>query len=125
MRISSPILSKLESLRFQPLAALGKRIFPVVFQDRGMEAIPFDGPGFSKGGHIIFLWGIAPIEDAVRPLAPSLGGRENPRPDYSTPFQKRSAFFVDLIKDASTNSAWPSKKQTPHFSLCHAFAFDF
>ena len=61
----------------------------------------------------------------VRPLTPSLGGRENPRPDYSTPFQKISAFFVDLIKDASTNSAWPSKKQMPHFSLCHAFAFDF
>ena len=99
MRFSSSILPKLESLRLQLLAALGKRIFPVVFQERGMEAIPFDGLGFFKGGHIIFLWGIAPIEDAVRPLAPSLGGRENPRPDYSTPFQKRSAFFVDLIKD--------------------------
>lgn len=36
-----------------------------------MAAIPFDGLGFSKGGHIIFLRGIAPIEDAVRPTAAS------------------------------------------------------
>ena len=71
MGISSPILSKLESFRFQLLAALGKRIFPVVFQDHGMAAIPFDGLGFSKGGHIIFLRGIAPLEDAVRPTAAS------------------------------------------------------
>lgn len=36
-----------------------------------MAATPFDGLGFSKGGHIIFLRGIAPIEDAVRPTAAS------------------------------------------------------
>ena len=36
-----------------------------------MAAIPFDGLGFSKGGHIIFLRGIAPLEDAVRPTAAS------------------------------------------------------
>jgi hypothetical protein len=29
----------------------------------------------------------------------ALGGVENPRPDCSTPFQKRSVFFVDLIND--------------------------
>ena len=72
MGISSPILSKLESLRWQLLAALGKRIFPVVFQDDGMAAIPLDGLGFSKGGHIIFLRAIiAFLEDAVRPAAAS------------------------------------------------------
>ena len=71
MGISSPILSKLESFRFQLLAAFGKRIFPVVFQDHGMAAIQLDGLGFSKGGHIIFLRAIAPLEDAVRPTAVS------------------------------------------------------
>ena len=71
MGISSPILSKLESLRLQLLAALGKRIFPVVFQDDGMAAIQLDALGFSKGGHIIFLRAIAPLEDAVRPTAAS------------------------------------------------------
>ena len=34
-----------------------------------MAAIPFDGLGFSKGGHIIFHRGMAPIEDAVRSTA--------------------------------------------------------
>ena len=71
MGISSPILSKLASFRLQPLAALGKRIFPVVFQDDGMAAIQLDGLGFSKGGHIIFLRAIALLEDAVRPTAVS------------------------------------------------------
>ena len=36
-----------------------------------MAAIAFDGLGFSKGGHIIFHRGIAPIADAVRPTAAS------------------------------------------------------
>ena len=44
-----------------------------------MAAIPFDGLGFSKGGHIIFLRGMAPIEDAVRPrqLLPSITSRSS------------------------------------------------
>ena len=44
-----------------------------------MAAIPFDRLGFSKGGHIIFLRGMAPIEDAVRPrqLLPSISFSAN------------------------------------------------
>ena len=34
----------------------------------------------------------------ARPLAPSLGRPNNPRPDYSTPYQKRPVFFADVIK---------------------------
>ena len=71
MGFSSSMLSRLESFRFQLLAELGERIFPLVFQNDGMAAIQFDGFGFSKGGHIIFPRAIAPLEDAVCPIAVS------------------------------------------------------